>query len=177
MCNEPVDRMVGAPVHARSLAALAAMVALTGCGGGSRPAPSSQGGGQWTANAAGVIDELQRDVLLSTSGGSTLASARRALHDQQSLFTILVAYTDFGGCGHMLAAIGAPPAAFAKVERTLEAACTMFQRATALFTRATTASDPHALLAATRLALNAYPLLVRAKDDLDAAQATLTSNT
>ena len=153
------------------------MVALTGCGGGSPPAPSSQGGGQWTANAAGVIDELERDVLLSTSGGSTIASARRALHDQQSLFTILVAYTDFGGCGHMLAAMGEPGSRFAKVRRTLEVACTAFERAAVLFTRATTTSDPHALLAATRLALNAYPLLVRAKDELDAAQATLTSNT
>ena len=118
-----------------------------------------------------MIAELQRDVLLSASGGSTIAAAHQALHDGSRLYTILVAYTDFGGCGHMVAAIGGPNVRFAKVERTLDEACSAFEQSAALFTRATTQSDSQALLAATRLALRTSPLLTRASVELAAAQA------
>jgi hypothetical protein len=113
-----------------------------------------------------VIDELQRDLVLSASAGDTIADARRVLHAGSDLYTVLVAYTDFGGCRHMVSAVGAPPAGFAKVAQTLHAACAKFERAATLFTRATTKSDPRALLAATRLADKATPLLLRAREQL-----------
>ena len=142
------------------------MTLLAGCGKAPQP-PQPRPESQWVANATDVIDELQRDLELSSSTGDTVAEARSALHDS-GLYTILVAYTDFGGCRHMVRAVGAPPAGFAEVVRTLHAACTKFERAAALFTRATTRSDPHALLAATRLADGARPLLVRAREQLQA---------
>ena len=137
---------------------------VTGCGKAPQPQPRPDS--EWVANAGDVIDELQRDLLLSASAGDTVAEARRTLHADSGLYTILVAYTDFGGCRHMVSAVGAPPAGLADVVRTLRAACAKFERAARLFTRATTKSDPRALLAATRLADEATPLLLRAREQL-----------
>jgi hypothetical protein len=156
---------------ARLVSVAVCLTALAACGGTASAPPSSQPDRQWVANASDVIGELERDVALSTGGGATLADARAALRDTSSLYTVLVAYTDFGGCNHMLAAVGEPGQRFAKVARTLGAACAGFQRAATLFTRATSASDAHALLAATRLALRTSPLLARARAELQAASS------
>ncbi len=153
-------RSSGAP-----LLALAAIVVLAACGGTSAPVAGADR--EWVANTGGVIGELQRDVLLAASGGTTVAAARQALGDQSNVYTILVAYTDFGGCKHMLSAAGTPAEGYARVQRELARACTLFQHAAVLFTRAVTRHDPHALLAASRTTLRAYPLLVRAKAELD----------
>jgi hypothetical protein len=152
------------------LAAAACLTALAACGGSaSRSEPTRQSVNEWVANAADVIAELQRDVLLSTTGGSTLAAARHTLHDSTILYTILIAYTDFGGCIHMVSSLGAAAPQFEKVEAVLMRACAAFEHAGALFTHAVTASDPHSLLAATRLALRTWPVLARASDELQAA--------
>src|SRR5213075_2366313 len=144
-------------------AGLAAIACLTllGCGKAQPPPPPAES--QWVANAHDVIDELQRDLALSAGIGDTVADARTALHADSGIYAVLVAYTDFGGCLHMVSAVGAPPVGFAAVARTLRAACAKFERAAALFTRATTNSDPQALLSASRLAGGATPLLGRAR--------------
>jgi hypothetical protein len=150
------------------LAAAACAAVLTACGGTSAPAPSQAPDRQWEANAADVIGELRRDVDLGTGGDDTLASARRTLRNTSSLYTLVVAYTDFGGCRHMVAAIGAPAPRFGAVRRALDAACARFERAASLFTQATTSGNPRALRAAMRLVLSALPLLARAEAELGA---------
>jgi hypothetical protein len=150
----------------RAILAAACIAALTACGGRST-LPLAGAEHEWIANTGGVIDELERDVLLAGSGGDTIRAARQALDDQSNLYTILVAYTDFGGCNHMVSAAGTPAERFARVERILTTACTLLQRAAVLFTRAVTRHEPSALLAATRTTLRASPLLTHAKIELD----------
>lgn len=147
------------------LLAAACIAALTACGETSTPRAGANR--EWVANAGVVIDQLERDVLLAGSGGNTIRTARQALQRQSNLYTILVAYTDFGGCNHMVSAAGTPASRFAPVERSLASACTVLQRAAVLFTRAMTRHDPRALLMATRTTLQASPLLVHAKTELD----------
>ena len=149
-----------------ALVPLIIAMSLTACGGTSNT-PLAGAEHEWVANTGGVIDELERDVLLAGSGGDTLRAARQALRNESNLYTILVAYTDFGGCNHMVSAAGTPPVRFARVERTLAAACALLQRAAALFTRAATRHDARALVTATRTTLRASPILVRAKAELD----------
>jgi hypothetical protein len=148
------------------LVAAACLTALAACGGASSPAPS-QVDRVWIDNTFGVIDQLRRDLQLGSTAGDTIATARKTLHS--GLYTVLVAYTDFGGCRHMVAAAGVAPERFAGVTRTLRAACTLLQRSAVLFTRAAKSDDPAALLHAGRLAASASPLLVHAKLDLQAA--------
>jgi len=152
-----------------ALAVVLCLTALAGCGGTGPSGPSRPADREWAANADGVIGILERDLALSASGGATLAAARRALADSSNLYTILVAYTDFGGCTHMVGSIGPPLPRFAKVTATLGGVCGSLERASALFTHATQASDPRSLLAATRLALATAPRLARARAELDAA--------
>jgi hypothetical protein len=114
-----------------------------------------------------VIDELERDLRLESGAGDTIAEARETL--RIGLYTVLVAYTDFGGCRHMVAAAGTPPDGFAEVTSALDAACALLQRSAVLFTRAATKNDPAVLLRAGRVASAASPLLVRAKVELQAA--------
>ena len=102
--------------------------------------------------------------------GDSVGAARTALH--AGLYTVLVAYTDFGGCRHMVASAGRAPAGMERVTRTLQAACARLQRAAALFTRAASADDARALVRAGRVAHSAAPLLVRAKVALQAAATT-----
>jgi hypothetical protein len=151
----------------RALLAVACIAALTACGSTSAPVAGTDR--EWVANTSGVIDELERDVSLAGSGGDTLTAARQALGDQSNLYTILVAYTDFGGCSHMVSAAGTPTERFARVERTLASACTRFERAAGLFTRAITRHNARDLLAASRTTLDASPLLTRAKVELERA--------
>jgi len=149
----------------RALLAAACIAALAACGGTSAPLAGADR--EWVANTGGVIDELERDVLLARSGGTTVQAARRALNDESSLYTILVAYTDFEGCRHMVSAAGKPAERLAHVERTLTAACTLLQHASVLFTQAVTRHDARALVRATRTTRRASPLLVRAKTELE----------
>jgi hypothetical protein len=155
----------------RTAGFVAVVIVVAGCGGGpsstSRTTPTER---EWVDSAVRFVDDLNAAVLLSAHGGSDLASARRALGDDSDLYAMLVAYNDFGGCRQTLVlSVGVPPARLRKVESTLAAACRRFERAAALFTRAVKRSDPAVLLAATRLALHAAPLLYDAKERLQTA--------
>src|SRR5213593_3136229 len=137
----------------RSTAALWATACLTvstGCGGTAHSVRSQQAERIWIDNTAGVIDQLERDLRLESSAGDTIAAARETL--RTGLYTVLVAYTDFRGCHHMVAAAGIPPEHFTEVTRTLTAACALLQRSAVLFTRAATKDDPAALVHAGRVA-------------------------
>ena len=159
-----------------AIAAATCLTALAGCGSAAKTEPDTAATDrEWAANANGVIGTLQRDLDLSTSGGATVAAARRALHDGSTIYTILVAYTDFGGCNHMIASTGPPPSRFAKADAELRMACARFERAAGLFDRATKSSNAYRLLEATRTALSASPPLQRAAADLQAAMATRKS--
>jgi hypothetical protein len=140
---------------------------LSGCGGTAASLSSAQADRQWIDNTAGVIDQLQRDLVLESSAGDTLRAARAQL--RQGLYPTLVAYTDFGGCRHMVAAAGAAPAGFEQASRPLGAACALLQRAATLFTRAASSHDAAALVRAGQVASSAAPFLVRAKAALQAA--------
>jgi hypothetical protein len=145
------------------------VVALGACGGAGRAPPP--GADAWAGNAAILVGQLRRDLLLATSGGSTPAAARRALGSPSRLYTILIAYTDFGGCGTMLRNVGAPARGLGRVGVTLAAACRILEHAAALFTRAVTRRDPDALVAAGRSAQQAEPLLERAQAELAVLRA------
>jgi hypothetical protein len=116
-----------------------------------------------------VIDQLRADTV-AASDGDSLASARAALGDESRLYGLLVAYSDFGGCRHMVGAVGGAPAGFRPVAATLGRACARLQRATKLFTRAASTSDARALVAAARAVDGAVPLLVRADLELRSRQ-------
>jgi hypothetical protein len=150
-----------------ALSAAACLTAAAGCGGSTPSIRSQPADREWIDNTSGVIDQLQRDLQLGSTAGNTIATARETL--RSGLYTVLVAYTDFGGCHHMVAAAGVAPERFARVTRTLAAACRLLQRSAALFTRAAKGDDPAALVHAGRVAASASPLLVHAKVDLQAA--------
>ena len=131
--------------------------AAVGCGGQppARPAPSAT---EWRANTRQVVEQLRVDVESAAIGGTSRAAAARALADTSSLYALLVAYADLGGCRAMVRA-AAPPARVASV---VEPACDRLQRASALFARAVQRSDPAALVRATAATAGAEPQLVRA---------------
>lgn len=144
--------------------------ALTGCAttGPAEPRAHSAAERQWIDNASRFIGTLDSDIQLSTSGGGNLSTARRALHNQSDVYSMLVAYTLFGGCGPALANVGTPSARVGGVVQTLTSACRRFEHASALFEQAMTRSDPRALLSATRLVLDTEPLLYHARTQLAA---------
>lgn len=146
-------------VRPRAPALLALALTLAACGARAQ-APTDR---QWVANAREVAEQLRGDVVLSSGAGTTVRSARHALRDDSSLFGLLIAYTDFGDCNAMVANLGVAPRRLAPVARTLRHACARLQRASSLFARAATDTDPSALLAAARTAQPALPLLVHAE--------------
>jgi hypothetical protein len=146
-------------------AALAAGLAACGHGSGQAPRPAAS---EWTANASGVIDQLRADTVAADDGHS-VGSARAALRDESRLYGLLVAYSDFGGCRHMVRALGNPPPAFRRPAATLERACASLRRAAALFTRAASATNARALVAAAHAVGVAAPLLDRAELQLRTA--------
>jgi hypothetical protein len=157
---------------AAALLATACLTMFSACGSPS-PAHSRQVDREWIDNTLGVIDQLQRDLTLQ-SGGGTLRAAREAL--RSGLYPSLVAYTDFGGCRHMISAAGAAPGGFAAASRPLDAACALLQRAAVLFTRGASRHDAAALVRADHVAVSAAPLLLRAEVELKSlSQATATS--
>ena len=95
------------------------------------------------------------------SDGGTAAEAGRTLTDESRLYAALVVYTDFGGCRHMVAALGTTPARFRRVGLELDRACANLQRSSALFTEAVAGENARTLAAASRVARRAAgPLLL-----------------
>lgn len=147
-----------------AVGAVFAAAGLAGCGGPNEPthvhvAPTDR---EWVENASGVIDQLNGDVSAAAPARPGLAGARRSLEDLSELYGLLVAYTDFGGCSKMVSGIGKAPPRFAGVVHRLGRACTGFERAAALFTRAASGRNARALLAASREVKASQPLLYEA---------------
>jgi hypothetical protein len=140
----------------RAVIALVVIAACLGCGA-TRPAPGER---QWIANTRGVIRQLQAD-LGQVSDAGTLPEAGRTLTDESRLYAALVVYTDFGGCRHMVAALGRAPARLRSVGVELDRACANLQRSSALFTEAVTDDDARALTAAVHSARRAAAPLLR----------------
>jgi hypothetical protein len=150
--------------------ALVAVLALTGCGATSRPDAGARPDREWAANAGNLIDQLRGDVVLTWNAGDTLPAARHALSDNSDLYALVLAYTDFGGCRTMVSGLGSPSTKLAPVKTALATACAHLERASTLFTQSTKATDPRALLAASRQALDASPILYRAGFQLRVAR-------
>jgi hypothetical protein len=138
----------------KSAVVLAVAVLVAGCGAAT-PAPTDR---EWIANARGVVQQLHGDVV-AVSGYDRVGAARTGLRDESQLYGLLVAYTDFGGCRHMVAAVGVEPPSLAAVVRSLHRACVQLQRADLLFTRAVAHHAPRLLTRATTDALAAVPPL------------------
>jgi hypothetical protein len=105
---------------------------------------------------------------LSATGGSNLASARRAVGDDGVVYLLLVAYGDFGDCNRELAAAGTPSDREQAVAAVILSACRPLEQAAALFTRAMQRNDARTLLDATRTSATAAPILVKALASLEA---------
>ena len=141
--------------NAVAAAIVAAALVCTACGARhDSPAPSAD----WRGAAGAVLRQLQSDVAAAEVGGTTNASAARALRDLSDMYALSFAFTDLGGCRAMVARASAPPG----VTRALAQPCARLERAAALFTRAVTRSQPSALVRATREVQRAEPELVRA---------------
>jgi len=147
-----------------TVAVLVVTASLAGCGAGAPP-PTDR---EWIANARGVVDQLRGDIA-AVSGYDRVAAARAGLSDESQLYGLLVSYTDFGGCRHMVAAVGVEPSRLASVVRLLQRACLHLQHADLLFTRSVARRAPRLLVAATQQALAAEPSLDAAA--LELAQA------
>jgi hypothetical protein len=137
----------------RETAALLVVFAV-GCGASAPPLPDRE----WIANARGVVEQLRGDVV-TVSAYDRLDTARAGLRDESQLYGLLVAYTDFGGCRHMVAAVGDEPPRLARAVALLRRACIHLQAADRLFTRAVAGRAPRLLASATRDAIAAVPLL------------------
>jgi len=148
----------------RESAAVLVVAVLAGCG--AQPPPTDR---EWIANARGVVEQLRGDVV-AVSGYDRVDAARTGLRDQSQLYGLLVSYTDFGGCRHMVAAFGAEPNGLARAVEHLQQACVRLQDADRLFTRAVEHDAPRLLSRATREALAAVP-------SLDAAALELSRRT
>jgi hypothetical protein len=139
-------------------------VALAGCGTAGRTTSDRQ----WLANARVLVEQLRSDLVLSSASGADVASAQQALHNDSDLYTLLLAYSDLGGCDRMVANMGAVTRRLVQVQVTLTRACASLQRASTLFSVAARDDDPRALLTASQVARDASPLLVRAELQLGA---------
>jgi hypothetical protein len=146
------------------LALILAGALLVGCGSGSHTStPRSSLERGWLGAARQLVSTLQKDVLLSVYGGANVATARRALLDSSDVYAMVIAYTDFGGCGKVLDSFGHPgPAAEAPIA-AIGAACAQLGQAAMIFRRAMISHSAKILVAATRASLAAEPLIVRAK--------------
>jgi hypothetical protein len=154
----------------RSAGVLAALGLLTACGGTAHaPVSAHAASAQSLANVRVLIDQLRGDIASTAAAGATVAAAAHALRDESDLYALVVAYSDLGGCRAMVRTSGATRPAHTPVALPLARACGYLEHAAALFTRATTADDPRALLAASAEARRASPYLVQAR--LDAGRA------
>jgi hypothetical protein len=154
-------------VAAAAVTALAAGV-LAACGSTVAPPPPSHSAAarDWAQYAGRFVAGLQTEILSSQNGGSDLASARRAIANDNDIYAMLVDYTDFGGCNRELGNVGVPAAGSEKIVALIVSACGRLERAASLFQDAMTNNRPAKLLAATRLAAQAAPLLADAQDGL-----------
>jgi len=141
-------------VLGKTAVVLAVAMFVAGCGAAA-PAPTNR---EWIANARGVVQQLHGDVV-AVSGYDEIRAARTGLRDESQLYGLLVAYTDFGGCRHMVAAVGIEPPSLRAVVRSLRRACIHLQRADLLFTGAVAHRAPRLLAQATTEALAAVPSL------------------
>jgi hypothetical protein len=105
---------------------------------------------------------------VSATGGSNLATARRAVADSDAVYVLLVAYGDFGDCNRELAAAGTPSRHGRAAAALILSACRPLQRSAVLFERAMRRNEARALLAATETSATAAPILVRALAELKA---------
>jgi hypothetical protein len=137
--------------------ALAAVAFAAACGGGS----GGHDEREWLANAHDVVQQLHAGIV-DASGTDRLAAARAAMRDESQVYGLLVTYTNLGGCAHEVRALGEPPQRLAPARRALLRVCRPLERAVRLFTRAMTAQQPRALVAASRSAIAAAPLLQNA---------------
>jgi hypothetical protein len=103
---------------------------------------------------------------MSAHGGANLEAARRAIGNESDIYTMLVAYTQFGDCNRELGNVGPPASRARAVVALIVSACSRLQRASSLFQDAMTNDRPEALLAATRAATDAAPLLAEAQSGL-----------
>jgi hypothetical protein len=142
----------------RRVAVVLVLLVLAGCETGHGPARA----GAWQPGALLVVAQLRGDVV-AVAGADRLPAARAALADESQLYGLLISFSDVAGCRHMVSTLGVRPPAFAVAERLLDRACGPLQRAAALFTRAASQNDPHALVAAAGQAAAALPLLDRAR--------------
>jgi hypothetical protein len=150
------------------VAVLAAVLALTACGGtAEKSAPPAVPLREWTANVGIVIHQLRSDIAATQVAGVTPATARAALRNESDVYALLVAYTDLAGCHSMVVAAGASTPATRHVDRLLASACVHGERASTLFTRAIRSRSGLALLAGAREARRALPALIRAAAALD----------
>jgi len=137
-------------------------VTLAGCGGTGSDRLPLVSERQWRSNTAVIVQQLQVDLAATQITGDSIASAERALHDDSSLYGLLVSYSDFAGCREMVASAGPLPGNAVSIDRALVAGCRHLERASTLFTKAVKANDGAALLAAERESSRALPSLVRA---------------
>jgi hypothetical protein len=137
-------------------------VTAAGCGRAGRHEQPVAGEQQWRANAAVIVRQLQVDLAAAQVAGSTVESAQEALHDESSLYGLLVSYSDFAGCREMVDGAGPLPRNAVEVDRALVGGCRHLERASALFTQAVKENDGARLLAAQRESGRALPALIRA---------------
>jgi hypothetical protein len=155
----------------RRLGLVPAVLLLAGCAHSANTRrPEVEANREWTANIRVAIGQLRNDVAQTQLIGATPGAARAALRDESTLYALLIAYSDLAGCRHIVASAGTPPRGSAGVSGSLGAACVHLEKASALFTEATTHHDGRPLAVATREARRALPSLVRAA----AALARLT---
>ena len=137
---------------------------LAACGSTSTtPAPAPAASHVWADSAGRFVAGLQTEILSSQNGGSDLASARRAIANNNDIYTMLVDYTDFGDCNRELGNVGVPAPGSEKVVTLIVSACGRLERAAALFQDAMTYNRPAKLVAAARLSAQAEPVLAEAE--------------
>ena len=142
----------------RKTVAVVFALVLTGCG--SRPPAAADR--QWRANARGVAQQLRQDVV-AVSSFDRGPLARAGLRNDSQLYGLLVSHTDFGGCAHMVAALGDAPPSLEPARRLLATGCARLRVADGFFTRAVARDEPQLLVRATLAAQQALAPLERAE--------------
>jgi hypothetical protein len=139
----------------RSAPSSLALVVLVcaACGTASSPRADQE----WKANAHGAVVQLREDVVLAVA-----IDPEQALREESGMYGALVVFTDFGGCNHMIGALGSVPHGLARADAQLHVACTQLQRAAALFSSAVRRSSVELMDAAIDTAQRALVPLDRA---------------
>jgi hypothetical protein len=156
----------------RSFAAFAAGLALLAAfaTAASASPPRAIAGTLWTDEAKALIEQLDRDILTSVTAGADVPTARIVLSNTSDKVAMLIAAVDFGSCHESVRSLGVPAKRFRHVATELASACTLLERASMLFTRATTNSDPRALVDSAQLSRKAGLLVTAATSELQGAR-------